>query len=205
MLIAEHFVLLVLDPADGTVALPHGGTDLATLCAAGLVLELVVQRRLHWRRPNLVLESRLPPVHHLLDGATKALHDHTDAGIAPAIARVAKRLAPLPTALLEGLVRRDLLHRERDWRFWRRDALRYPLRSWQARNEAQQMLERAALTPDTVGLSLLLLCDLAGLLWLRLDARHHERATAALLTLNGASDASAERAALAAVRQALLA
>lgn len=205
MLITERFVLLALDPADGTVVLPRTGTDLAALCAAGLVLELVVQRRLHWQRPRFVLEDRLPPAHPLLDRAAKALHDRTDDGIASAIARVEKRLALLPNAVLEGLVRRDFLHRERDWRFWRRDALRYPLRSWQARNEAQQTLERAALAPDVTGLSLMMLCDLAGILTQRLDAAHHERAAAALLALNDVSSGDAERVALAAVRLALLA
>jgi len=205
VLITERFVLLALDPAGGTVTLPRAGTGLATLCAAGLALELVVQRRLHLQQRRLVLEDRLPPAHHLLDRAAKALHDRTDDGIANAVARIEKRLAPLPHAVLEGLVRRDFLHRERDWRFWRRDALHYPLRSWQARNEAQQTLERAALAPDVAGLSLLMLCDLAGVLTQRLDAAHHERAAAALLTLNHVPDGDAERTALAAVRQALLA
>jgi len=205
VLITERFVLLALDPAGGTVILPRAAADLDALCAAGLLLELVVQRRLHWSGPGFELEDRLPPAHHLLDLATKALHDHAAGSVANAIARVGKRLAPLPTALLEGLVRRDFLHRVRDWRFWRRDAVRYPLRSWQARNEARNTLERAAQSPDIGGLSLLMLCDLAGMLTTHLDAAHHERAAAALLALNDPPRHDIERVALAVVRQALLA
>lgn len=207
MLIAERFLLLALDPADGTLTVARDRADPGALCAAALLMELVVQRRLHWRAPNLVLEDRLPPAHHLVDSAAKALRDRTGDGIANAIARIERRLAPLPIALLEGLFRRDFLHRVRDWRFWRADALRFPLRSWQARNEALRTLEQATLAPgDVAGLALVMLCDLAGTLTTHLDASRHERAAAALLSLNDdESEADPERYTLAAVRRALLA
>jgi hypothetical protein len=206
VLIAERFLLLSLDPAHGTLAISRDRADPGALCAAALFLELVVQRRLHLRPPNLVLEDRLPPAHPLLDAAAKALHDRTGEGVANAIARVERRLSPLPVRLLEGLVRRDFLHRVHDWRFWRADALRFPLRSWQARNEASRTLAQAALAPgDTAGIALLMLCDLAGTLTAHLDAQAHERAAATLLSLDGelAHD-DAERYTLAAVRRALL-
>lgn len=208
MLIAERFLLLALDPIVGTVRTPHRGTDVAALCAGGLLLELVMQRRLHVNSQRLVQDSSLPLSHPVLEHASEVLAGLPHATVAEAIVQLERRLSPLPQVLLDGLARRDLLHRIRDWKFWSADSTRYPVRSLQARNEAIAMLQRASEPNDEddfPGMALLLLADVSGVMSLLLDAVHHERATAALLALNSSSRTHSESFALAAVRDTLLA
>jgi hypothetical protein len=101
--------------------------------------------------------------------------------------RSAHRLAPLPQQVLDGLFRRDLVHRhrQRDWLLRKRT--RYPLRSMQARNEALQHLRDAVHRgndDDLHGLALLILLDQCGLLSTNLQARDHERGMRRLLALD---------------------
>jgi hypothetical protein len=144
----------------------------------------------------------------VLEHASEVLAGLPHATVAEAIVQLERRLSPLPQVLLDGLARRDLLHRIRDWKFWSADATRYPVRSLQARNEAIAMLQRASEPNDEddfPGMALLLLADVSGVMSLLLDAVHHERATAALLALNSSSRTHSESFALAAVRDTLLA
>lgn len=205
MLIAERFVLLALDPHAGRITLTRRDTRADTLCAAALLIELLLQQRLsvdatqHWQA-----DITLPSSQVLLSAAASALASAPAPTTAEALRRVERRLAPLTGELLEGLYRRDFLHRQRDWRFWSADALHYPLRSLQARNDAVQFLQQACDGGNTAGLGLLLLADLAGVLTTHLDASRHERANRLLLSLN-AVDPSSELYGLALLRTALLA
>jgi hypothetical protein len=206
MLIAERFVLLALDPQSGRIALPHPDTRADTLCAAGLIIDLIVQQRLTLNAAGrLSVDTTLPCNHAELAAAAAALAVLPQAGAIEAIHQVERRLAPLDRHLLEALYRRDFLHRLRDWRFWRRDALRYPLRSLQARNDAAAYLQQAADgAGGAAGIGLLMLADVAGVMTMHLDARHHERANRILLSLNDV-DAVHELGGVAAIRRALLA
>nr|WP_306673951.1 GPP34 family phosphoprotein [Tahibacter caeni] len=204
-MIAERFVLLALDPRTGRLALPRRDTSADLLCAAGLLIDLLLQQRLaidasqRWQT-----DTSLPSSNTLLSAAAAALSSTPPPAADDALRRVERRLAPLAGKLLEGLYRRDFLHRQRDWRFWRADALHYPLRSLQARNDAVQFLQQACDGGSAAGLGLLLLADLAGVMTAHLDARHHERANRLLLGLNSV-DAHSELYGLALLRNALLA
>jgi hypothetical protein len=206
VLIAEYFVLLALDPVSGRIALAHRDTRVDIVCAAGLLLELFVQRRLVISAPGrLQVDASLPSSHALLNAAATVLAAHPGTNVATSLRQVARRLAPLDDELLEGLYRRDFLHRVRDWRFWRSDALRYPLRSLQARNDASVVLQQACDgIGGATGLGLLVLADVAGVMTTHLDARQHERANRLLLGLNGMAF-DEELGGVALIRDALLA
>ncbi|MEO8669927.1 MAG: GPP34 family phosphoprotein [Tahibacter sp.] len=206
MLIAERFLLLALDPVNGVVRLPRSDTDMGQLCAAGLLLELIAQHRVQFGERGISLESALPPNHPLLEASCHALPEVGETDVATALSLIEHRMRPLQRSLLDSLFRRDFLHRVRTWRFWDPTALRYPLRSIQARNEAIAHLNEAALRPraSPAGFALLLLADVAGLLPMHLDAAHHEQASSALVMLNRVSRDDPAFA-LAAVRTALLA
>lgn len=206
MLTAERFVLLALDPESGRIALPRADTRADALCAAALLVDLLAQQRLTREHDGrLVVDATLPPSHALLGMAATALAPLAPTSSSEAIRQVERRLAPLARSLLEGLHRRDFLHRQRNWHFWRTDSLRYPLRSLQARNDAASVLRQASDGAGGIaGIGLLVLADVAGLLTTHLDAGHHERATRRLLALN-VVEPSDPLAGIAAVRGALLA
>jgi len=204
MLIAERLVLLALDPLSGRLVPLRRGTRADTLCAAALLIDLLLQQRLTVDASQRWLADTLPSSHAPLSAAAAALAVAPPPNTAEALRRVERRLAPLAGDLLEGLFRRDFLHRQRDWRFWRGDTVRYPLRSLQARNDAAQFLQSACDGSSPAGLGLLLLADLAGVLTTHLDASHHERANRLLLSLNTV-DTHSERYGLALLRETLLA
>lgn len=206
MLTAERFVLLALDPVSGRIALPRADTRADALAAAGLLVDLLAQQRLvQVHDGRFVVDATLPPGHPLLGLAATVLAPLSPVPASEAIRQVERRLAPLARDLLEGLHRRDFLHRQRDWQFWRADALRYPLRSLQARNDAASVLRQASDGAGGItGIGLLVLADVAGVLTTHLDAGHHERASRRLLGLN-AVERSDEFAGVAALRNALLA
>jgi hypothetical protein len=205
VLIAERFVLLALDPQSGRITMPHPDTRADTLCAAGLIVDLLVQKRVAFdAHGRLDVDTSLPCNHAELGDALTALAALPQPDAHSAIHQVERRLAPLDRHLLEALYRRDFVHRLSDWRFWRRDALRYPLRSLQARNDAATTLQQATDGGGGIaGVGLLVLADVAGFLTTHLDARHHERANHLLLNLNDV-DASHELGGVAALRRALL-
>ena len=184
MLIAEHFFLIALDPLAGQPQWPRNAQSADQLAAAALLLDLATQRRLKIRDSLIYVDAQVPLTHPLLSGAMHAIAGHP-ASVLAAMTTVARRLSPLVENVLDGLFRRDLVHRNetREWLVRRR--VRYPLRSMQARNEAILSLRHAVHVDDDVhGLALLLLADLSGLLPELLDAREHELANRRLLALN---------------------
>jgi hypothetical protein len=206
VLLAESFVLLALDPVAGRVTLPHRDTSADLLCAAGLLFDLLVQRRLAVTAPGrLQIDASVPSNHALLTAAATALAALPPCSAAEALRQVERRLAPLTRSLLEGLYRRDFLHQVGDWRFWKTDSTRYPLRSLQARNDAALLLQQASEgSGGLAGIGLLILAEVAGIGTAHLDARHHEQANQRLLGLNGVRFGD-ELGGVALIREALLA
>ena len=184
MLIVEHFFLIACDPRAGLPTWPRRTQGAAPIAAAALLLELATLQRLRLRQWHLHADAQVPLTHPLLADALHALAAHA---LPPqsALELVARRLHPLPENVLEGLFRRDLVHRSESRRWLLRKQVCYPLRSVQARNEALLRMRKAAHGDgDLPGLALLLLADITGLLPLHLDAREHEHASQRLLALN---------------------
>jgi len=205
MLITEHFFLIACDPATGLPSWPRRHHGAPILAAAALGMDLALQGRLHLRGGLLRADASLPLTYPLLNDAMRLLAAE-DLAVTSALRLLAQRLDPLPQKVLDGLFRRDVLHRieRRNWMLRKR--ARYPLRSMQARNEALQSLQAAARGGDLHGLALLLLADLSGLLAIHLRAQDHESATQRLLSLNAVTDGAPEaQRVLAEIRTALLA
>jgi hypothetical protein len=184
VLIAEQLILLLLDPERGVLDVRHDATDPDRLASAAILLDLAEQRNLVHRNGRLTFHARFPAGHPLLAVAGNAL---TAAGpglpVAAALDLIETRTRPVPHALLDGLYRRDILHRLRRPAWWPWARWTYPLRSSQARNEALSVLRADTRRAPLRGLGLLLLIDCAGRLAALLDAGAHARATESLLAL----------------------
>jgi len=206
MLIVEHFFLIACDPRSGLPDWPRHTQAAGQLAAAAVLLDLAALHRLQLRGASLHADASVPLPHYLLSAALHHLGE-TPLPVASALERVERRLHPLLDKILDGLSRRDVLHRveRRRWLFWRR--VSYPLRSVQARNEASERLRLAVRDGDDMhGLALLLLADISGLLPKHLNAREYEVATQRLLALNERNlEADETHALFACVRDALLA
>jgi len=204
MLIVEHFFLIACDTRAGLPTWPRRTQGGAQLAAAALLLDLTTQHRLKLRDSLLQADTSVPLTHPLLADALHSLSTRP-VTIDHALELIARKLNPLVEKVLDGLFRRDILHRNesRRWLLLRR--VRYPLRSVQARNEAVLSLKHAVHADDVHGLALLLLSDLSGLLPDLLEAREHEIAMRRLLALNKNEAAVDEmHAILGRVRAALL-
>jgi hypothetical protein len=205
MLIVEHFFLIACDPRAGLPTWPRRAQGAGLIAAAALLLDLATMDRLRFRQSMLQADAQVPVPHPLLSDALHALAAHPLPAQA-ALELVVRRLHPLPEHVLEGLFRRDLVHRNESWRWLLRKQVRYPLRSVQARNEALLSLRQAAhVDNDLHGLALLMLADITGLLPLHLDAREHEHASRRLLAMDHDENADEVRATFASIRTALLA
>lgn len=183
VLIAEQLMLLSIDPARGVIQTSRNHVDIEVLAAAALLLDLAEQKRLRFNADFVAIDTHLPVSHVLLTTAAHAIGDQ-GLRIDAALDLLVARMAPISRQLLDGLVRRDLLHRVRaSW--WPGSGYRYPLRSLQARNEASTELMAATGTgsPTLRATGLLLLVDLAGCLANVLDGAVHGSATAKLLDL----------------------
>lgn len=183
MLIAEHLLLLLLEPERGRLVVHRDATDPDHLAAAAVLLDLAEQRVIVHRKGQIVSQPRFGAGHPLLATAAEAL---AAAGpglpLASALDLIETRARPVARGLLDGLHRRDLLHRERRPPWWPWADWHYPLRSLQARNEALALLRDGARSPLRA-LGLPLLIDCAGRLPDFLDAAAHARATESLLAL----------------------
>jgi hypothetical protein len=205
VLITETLLLLGLDPRRGVLELRRRGVNVQSLTAAALLADLIALDRLHPATDGgLVAESTMPAAHSLLTETLQQLgtRSHTPA---EALQRVAQGTHRLSQRVLDGLARRDLLHRVPNVRGLPALGVRYPLRSMQARQNAEQAAQAAAGAPNTVrALALLQLLDTAGLLTAFLDAGLHERAARALLDIDPAAAQDAALLALSRLRHALL-
>ena len=205
MLIAETLLLLGLDPRRGVLVMRRRGVSVQSLTAAALLADLIALDRLHpAANEDLVAESAVPAAHVLLTEALRRLGTRSLTP-AQALQRVEQGIHRLPQRVLDGLARRDLLHRIPNVRGLPALGVRYPLRSMQARQDAEQTARDAAASPATVRpLALLQLLDTAGLLTVFLDAALHERAVHALLGIESTARKDPGLLALARLRHALL-
>jgi len=209
VLIAEQLILLLLDPERGELDVRRDATDPDRLAAAAVLLDLAEQRNLGHRNGQVAFHARFPSGHPLLKSVGEAL---ATAGpgvpIPAALDLIETRARPVARSLLEGLYRRDHLHRIRKPAWWPWAPWKYPLRSLQARNEALGMLRDGARRAPLRETGLLLLVDSAGRLANLLDAAAHTRATASLLALghrhDGEPPVSSAESLLAALRSTLL-
>jgi hypothetical protein len=206
LLIAEQLMLLLLDPERGELDVRYDATDPDRLGAAALLLDLADQRNLGHRNGYIAYHPRFPSGHPLLVAAGEAL---AAAGpgvpLGAALDLIETRTRPVARALLEGLHRRDLLHRLRRPAWWPWARWKYPLRSSQARNEALTSLRNGAQRGPLRDPGLLILIDCAGRLAGFLDAAAHTRATASLLALGHHQESGdANASLLAALRATLL-
>jgi len=208
LLIAEQLMLLLLDAERGQLVVHRDDTDPDRLAAAAVLLDLAEQRTLGYRSGHLMFRSRFPSGHPVLAASSKVL-DVIGPGLplSSALELIETRVAPLSRELLEGLYRRDLLHRVRrpSWAPWARTY--YPLRSLQGRNESLSVLQTGVHHASRLrGHGLLLLVDCAGRLVDFLDARAHAEATSILLALGHQQARSgSDEAFLGALRATLLA
>lgn len=203
MLIAEHFILIAIDPDTGMPAWPRSAPA-GRFAAAALLLELAMLHRLELRSGLLHADAASQLSHALPMEAARELTARP-LPVAGAIELIERRLHPLEPKILEGLYHRDILHRvaSRSWLLQRR--VRYPLRSVQARNEALQRLRHAVRSTDDLhGFALLLLTEISGLLSRHLDAHEYAEATAQLQALNEAAESDSTHRIFAAVRAVLL-
>lgn len=211
VLIAEQLMLLLLDMERGELDVRRDATDPDRLAAAAVLLDFAEQRSLGYRNGHVAYHLRFASGHPLLKVAGEAL---AAAGpgvpLGSALDLIETRTRPLARTLLDGLHRRDLLHRLRRPAWWPWARWRYPLRSLQARNEALTTLRDASRRATSLrALGLLLLIDSAGRLANFLDAGAHTRATASLLALGHRRDAGdtpgdSTESLLAALRSTLL-
>ena len=188
MRIAEQLMLLCIDPVRGEIETSRNHVDIDVLAAAALLLDLAEQKRLRFNADFVAIETNLPVSHVQLMAAAQTLGGH-GLGMEAALDLLVARMAPISRHLLDGLFRRDMLHRIRaSW--WPGSGYRYPLRSLQARNEAIMQVVAAIPpgAPTLRGLGLLLLVDLAGGLATIVDGAAHEAATAKLLKLASIDD-----------------
>lgn len=186
MLIAEQLMLLCINPQSGDFETSRSHSDMNTLAAAAIILDLYEQRRLRYRAGHVAIEPMLPTTHPQLSAAAEVLARPVNGlPLAAAIDLLAARLNPVCRHLIESLFRRDVLHRVRD-SWWPWSKLHFPLRSIQARNEATAKLHVAATGNSNTlrELGLLILADLAGTLAASLSGSAHEAAAQKLLHLS---------------------
>lgn len=208
MLIVEHFFLIACDPHTGLLQWPQAKQNPAMLASAALLLGLAAHERISIDAGRVQADGQLPLSYPLLNDALHTLQASPPQTVESAIHLLTNQLAPLTEQVLEGLYRRDVVHRiqTRRWLLWKQ--VRYPLRSVQSRNEALARLRAAAQgdNEDLHGLALLLLADQSGLLALHLNAHDHERAIQRLLDLGvPENQPTGARRVYAEVRNALLA
>ncbi|MBU6404099.1 MAG: GPP34 family phosphoprotein [Metallibacterium scheffleri] len=202
MLLTERLVLLLLDPRHGSVR-TQGILTVQTLFAAALLADLTLAGRLQTDGTHWYQDSALPLAHPLLADLQHALGMNA---LPPQHAlRLARRKLPqLRVRLLDGLARRDLLHRVPRIKWLPRAGHRYPLRSQQARDEsAADLLRAASAGQSPADYALLLLADTAGLLK-SLPPAAHGGAYAALGVLDSNADLPPQMRVLALLRRVLL-
>lgn len=209
MLLAEDLLLLCIDPVSGRM--PYKlATAPAALCAGALLIDLVHEQRLEWRDGCLSLTAPLPASHPILQSAMRMLAEMpAREPIDAALKHLVRRMRPLPVSVLQSLFRRDVLHRVRRPAWWPWAPVRFPLRSRQARELAEQMARKGATglaDADPQGIALVMLLACAGRLVDTLDARAHETASRSLHELSRTDfDDMAPLAPIAAIQRALLA
>lgn len=207
MLIAEQSMLLVLDPASGVLAPVRSHIDPDVLAAGALLLDLAEQQRLRYDADHIALRATLPISHPLLAQALRVLGTPSHGlRVSAAIDLLATRMAPLAREVLDGMVRRDHLHRTRRPAWWPWAPIHYPIRSLQARNEAITALQAAVAAPAPTlrQLGLLVVTEYAGQIEQHVHGDAYDHAIRLLLGLPlNRHETTPERAVVAGIRHAL--
>ena len=204
MLIAERLLLIACEPLTGETLWPRAQPSPSLVVAGAVASELLTQGRLALRNGVFRADTRIPTGHPLLNTALNSI-GHQDVDAASLLRAIAHRMDPIVTRILDGLYRRDILHRvsQRNWLLRRK--LFYPVRSMQARNEAVDALRTASHNAELNGLAFLFLADVSGLLAASLRAQDHAPAEQRILALNHVTSESSEpMRGLAHIRFALL-
>lgn len=204
MLIAERLLLIACDPVTGDALWPREQPSPDLIVAGAIAAELVTQGRLPLQDGLFRVDTLIPTGHPMLK---EALQDLRAEKVEPGdlLRIIANKMEPLVKRLLDGLFRRDILHRtvERDWLL--RKKVRYPVRSMQARNEALEALGTAAHGTDLSGLALLFLAEVSGLLSSSTRQEDYQLAKQRVLSLNNITSHSDQQLrGLANIRSALL-
>jgi hypothetical protein len=204
MLIAERLLLIACDPVTGDALWPREQPSPDLIVAGAIAAELVTQGRLPLQDGLFGVDTLIPTGHPMLK---EALQDLRAEKVEPGelLRIIANKMEPLVKRLLDGLFRRDILHRtvERDWLL--RKKVRYPVRSMQARNEALEALGTAAHGTDLSGLALLFLAEVSGLLSSSTRQEDYPLAKQRVLSLNNITSHSDQQLrGLANIRSALL-
>jgi hypothetical protein len=187
MIIAEQLVLLALDPERGVPARGIRGDALARGACACLLADLVLSRRVARRGRGIARLDDLPDFNPLLESAGRALPTG-EIGVPQALVRIASATGRLVPRLLDSLVSRDVLHRQR------RALLlsRHPVRSMQALREVHNRLHEVAREPQpsAPAIALAMLADRSGVLEARSTPDELARIRARIAELRRNPDAA---------------
>jgi Golgi phosphoprotein 3 (GPP34) len=159
MLLAEVLALIAVEPANGETRPKLAMLHRQDVLTSALLMELAAQSRVGLKDRLVVVLDTLPSRHPLLTASLRLVAKHSGQLTADQmIARLASDLPALREDLLDGLVRRDILHPpNRKYRLF--GTKFYPLRSTQAQNECLKRFSDAAVGVDASmsGLALLAL------------------------------------------------
>jgi hypothetical protein len=159
MLLAEILALIAVEPLNGETRAKLSMLHRQDVLTSALLMELAAQSRVGMKDRHVVVLDTLPSRHPLLTACLRLVAKHS--GLLSAeqmITRLASELPALREDLLDGLVRRDILHPPtRKYRLF--GTKFYPLRSTQAQNECLKRFSDAAVGVDSSmsGLALLAL------------------------------------------------
>lgn len=160
MLIAESLCLVALDPLSGQTRQNLQQLLSQSVLATAVLMELAVQNRIGLRNDVVVILDNLPSRHPLLTVCLKLISEISgQLSAAQAIVHTCKTLPKLDVDLLDGLVRRDILHAPKGAWLWLRSK-NFPVRSMQAQNEAIERV-RLAITGEDTSFSALAVLSLA--------------------------------------------
>lgn len=161
MIIAEQLLLLALDPERGVFARGVASAAVARGACACLLADLVLSRRVARRGRGIARLDNLPVFNPLLDAAGKAL-PQSEVSVGDALQRIGAVAGAINRRLLDGLVSRDILHRNRSLLV----LTRHPVRSMQALREVFDRLYEVVRTdePSSNALALALMADRCGVL-----------------------------------------
>jgi hypothetical protein len=188
MIIAEQLVLLALDPEKGLPAPGIRRDALTRGACACLLAELVLSRRVARRGRGIARLDDLPDFNPFLEAAGRAL-PAGETSVAEAMSRIQSASGALLRRLLDSLVARDVLHRQR------RALLlsRYPVRSMQALREVHRRLHEVERNPQPTpsALALVLVADRCRVLEARSTPDELGRIRARIAELRRNPDANA--------------
>ncbi len=167
MIIAEHLVLLALDPEAGSLAPRVRREALERGARACLLCDLAISRRIGRRGRGIARLDDLPDYHPLLESAARSLPAR-EVSFVEALAGVGSALGSVLPRLIDSLLARDVLVQQRRGLLRRR----YPVRSMRALHEVHHRLQElnVAPQPQAPSIALAMVADSCGVLEARTTA-----------------------------------